>query len=63
MLRGDGKGNFTAVDERASGFFVPGDARDIARVGTPRGAMYVVTRSNDRPLVFRAARPTGVASR
>jgi hypothetical protein len=25
--------------------------------------MYVVTRSNDRPLVFRAARPTGVASR
>jgi hypothetical protein len=44
MLRGDGKGNFTAV-------------------GTPRGAMYVVTRSNDRPLVFRAARPTGVASR
>jgi hypothetical protein len=63
VLRADGKGNFTAIDEPASGFFVPGDARDIALVRTARGAEYVVTRSNDRPLVFRAARPIGVATR
>ena len=63
LLRGDGKGNFTALSHRESGFFVAGDARDIARVHTTRGAFYVVTRSNDRPLVFRAERLSGVAGR
>jgi hypothetical protein len=51
------------VPERASGLFVPGDARDIARVETTRGPLYIVTRSNDRPLVFRAARSPSVAAR
>ncbi|PYP34512.1 MAG: hypothetical protein DMD46_16355, partial [Gemmatimonadetes bacterium] len=30
-------------------------ARDIERVRTRRGDLYVVTRNNDRPLIFRAA--------
>ena len=34
---------------------VPGQARDIQRVKTRRGDLYVVTRNNDRALVFRAA--------
>jgi len=55
LLRGDGKGNFTPVRTVESGFFVPGQARDIARVRTRDGPRYVVTRNNDRPLVFRAA--------
>lgn len=62
-LRGVGAGTFTAVAERESGFLVPGDGRDIARVETTRGPVYVVTRSNERPLVFRAARPASVAAR
>ena len=62
-LRGDGSGKFAAVPERASGFFVRGDARDIARAGTARGPAWVVTRSNDRPLVFRAARSGKAAAR
>jgi hypothetical protein len=62
-LRGDGTSRFSAVPERESGFFVPGDARDIARVETARGPVYVVTRSNDRPLVFRAARSASAAAR
>jgi hypothetical protein len=33
---------------------VPGEARDIARLGTRSGPLYVVTRNNDRPLVFRS---------
>ena len=54
MLRGDGGGHFTPVRAARSGFFVPGQARDIARVRTRRGDLLVVARNNDRPLLFRA---------
>jgi hypothetical protein len=53
FLRGDGKGIFTALRAAQSGFVVPGQARDIQRVATSRGKLYVVSRNNDRPLVFR----------
>jgi len=33
---------------------VPGQARDIERVRTRGGDLYVVTRNNDRPLIFRS---------
>lgn len=52
FLRGDGAGGFTPVRTSESGFLVPGQARDIRRLGTSRGDVYVVTRNNDRPLVF-----------
>ena len=55
VLRGDGNGNFTPLRAVESGFFVPGQARDIARIRTRDGPRYVVTRNNARPLVFRAA--------
>jgi hypothetical protein len=51
-LRGDGKGHFSPVREMDSGFQVPGQARDIQRVRTRKGNIYIVTRNNDRPLVF-----------
>ncbi len=54
LLRGDGKGGFTPIDPTASGFVVRGQARDIQRVRTRRGNLFVVARNNDRPLVFRA---------
>jgi hypothetical protein len=53
MLRGNGRGEFTAVDGALSGFIVRGEARDIQRLHTSRGALYVVARNNDRPLFFR----------
>ncbi len=53
-LRGDGKGHFTPVRALESGFFVPGQTRDIQRVRTRAGSIYIVSRNNDRPLVFRA---------
>jgi hypothetical protein len=53
-LRGDGKGNFIPEKEVASGFLVPGQGRDIQRVRTRTGNIYIVSRNNDRPLVFRA---------
>jgi hypothetical protein len=61
LLRGAGKGAFTPVPARESGFMVPGQARDIQRVRTPDGDLIVVARNNDRPLVFRAARPVRLA--
>jgi len=32
---------------------VPGEARDIQRLRTIHGDLYVVARNNDRPLFFR----------
>jgi len=52
-LRGDGKGRFTPLRSLASGFFVSGQARDIQRVRTRKGNIYIVARNNDRPLIFR----------
>jgi hypothetical protein len=60
-LRGDGKGHFTPVRELESGFFVPGQARDIQRVRTRNGNIYIVSRNNDRPLIFRASAPAAGA--
>jgi hypothetical protein len=57
FLHGDGKGHFTPVRTVDSGFFVPGQSRDIERVRTARGYRYVVSRNNDRPLIFRSVRP------
>src|SRR5213082_902324 len=54
-LSGDGAGGFTPARAARSGFVVPGQARDIQRVRTRRGDLYVVTRNNDRPLMFRAS--------
>jgi hypothetical protein len=55
FLRGDGKGGFTPLHTTESGFFVPGQVRDIQRVRTRQGVLYIVARNNDRPLVFRAS--------
>ncbi len=53
FLRGDGKGGFTPVPARRSGFLVPGQARDIERIRSKQGDLYVITRNNDRALTFR----------
>jgi hypothetical protein len=60
-LRGDGKGHFTPVRELESGFLVPGQARDIQRLRTRSGDIYIVSRNNDRPIIFRSAGPGSAA--
>jgi hypothetical protein len=52
MLLGDGTGAFTPVPATHSGFVVPGQARDIQRVHTAHGYLYLVARNDDRPLAF-----------
>ncbi len=56
LLRGDEKAAFAPVRAAASGFLVPGQARDVQRINTRGGPIFVVTRNDDRPMVFRAAR-------
>jgi len=53
MLRGDGRGRFTSLRENKSGFLVQGETRDIQRLRTGHGDLYIVARNNDRPLFFR----------
>jgi enediyne biosynthesis protein E4 len=54
VLRGVKGGGFTAIPRTASGFFVPGQTREILRVRTRTGDLTVIARNNDRPLVFRS---------
>jgi hypothetical protein len=61
FLRGDGTGGFSPSRTMESGFLVPGQARDIQRVRARQGDLYVVTRNNDRALVFRAS-PAGAVT-
>ena len=53
LLHGNGHGGFTALNEARSGFVVPGEARDIQRLRSIHGDLYVVARNNDRPLFFQ----------
>jgi len=54
LLRGDGKGAFVPVRAPESGFLVPGESRDIQKLRTASGELYIVSRNNDRPLLFKA---------
>jgi hypothetical protein len=51
------------VTASASGFSVPGQTRDIQRLRTPSGDLFVVARNNDRPLIFSARATARVATR
>ncbi len=55
LLRGDGTGTFAPVSAIGSGFAVPGQTRDIRRLRTRAGDLYLVVRNNDTPLFFRPA--------
>jgi len=54
LLRGDGRGRFTPLPATESGFFVPGQSRDIQSLRTAAGATYIVSRNGDTPLLFHA---------
>jgi hypothetical protein len=54
LLLGDGKGGFTNVPARVSGFRLEGEVRDIMEVNTADGRLMVVARSNGPLQVFKA---------
>jgi hypothetical protein len=51
LLAGDGKGNFTPILARESGFYAPGDVKDMAKI-TIRDDEYVVIAKNSDYLQF-----------
>jgi len=55
FLRGDGKGNFTAVPAAESGFVVPGDAKALAVADLDQDGWpdFLVSRNNAPTLAFR----------
>jgi enediyne biosynthesis protein E4 len=54
LLKGARGGTFTAVPRLASGFFVPGQTRELLRLRARTGALIVAARNNERPLIFRS---------
>lgn len=53
ILKGNGKGDFTALVPTDTGFLQEGDVRDIKVVNTPKGPLYFVLRNNDKMQVFK----------
>ncbi|UJH90357.1 VCBS repeat-containing protein [Antarcticibacterium sp. 1MA-6-2] len=47
LLKGDGKGKFQPVKARKSGFFVPGDVKDMEFLSTPNGRYIITAKNND----------------
>jgi len=50
FLKGDGKGNFKAVSRVKSGFFAPGDVKDMISIKTKDNSNLIITASNRGPL-------------
>ncbi|TBW27377.1 VCBS repeat-containing protein [Gramella sp. KN1008] len=57
LLEGNGKGDFKAVKARESGFFVPGDVKDMAILNTPTGKFVVCAKNNDYLQLVRLKNP------
>jgi hypothetical protein len=54
LLRGDGKGGFTAVDMDRSGLMIDGQVRDIKSLRAANGeTLIVVARNNEKVMVLR----------
>jgi enediyne biosynthesis protein E4 len=63
LLRGDGKGGFTAVDMEGSDFVIDGQVRDIKSLRAANGAsLIVVARNNDKVMLFAPTAGAGAAT-
>jgi enediyne biosynthesis protein E4 len=47
FLKGNGKGNFKAVPVTKSGFFVPGDVKDMAKIKVKNKTYIIAAKNND----------------
>jgi hypothetical protein len=53
LLKGDGKGNFKAVNASNSGFFLKGAVRDILTVKQGKKNLVIVARNNEPVKIFK----------
>jgi enediyne biosynthesis protein E4 len=51
VLKGDGKGNFTALQPGQSGFYVPGDGKSMLYLKTVKGQPLLLAAQNQGPLL------------
>jgi hypothetical protein len=64
LLRGDGKGGFTAVDMDRSNFVIDGQVRDIKSLRAAKGGKLIaIARNNDRLMLFAPTAGAGAARR
>jgi len=56
VLKGDGKGSFTAISCMESGFKVDGDAKALTRLSTPSGDLFIATQNQDSLSVYSKAK-------
>jgi hypothetical protein len=64
LLRGDGKGGFTAVDMERSNIMIDGQVRDIKSLRAANGGtLIVVARNNDKVMLFAPTAGAGAAKR
>ena len=61
MLRGDGQGDFTAIEMQQSGLSIDGQVRDMKLVRDARGPVIAVARNNDRLMMIRVVGNAGSA--
>lgn len=57
LLKGDGKGNFSALPATETGLLIDGEVRDIKRMQLGEKVYVVVMRNNDTPQFFEIRRP------
>lgn len=57
LLRGDGKGNFIPVSPQKSGFFVPGNAKSLAKIRRKGSSDLYVVGNNEGPLQIFSTKP------
>ena len=52
MLKGDGKGNFKATNEKESGIFVNGQVRNIEMIKAGKKELAIFARNNEPLKIF-----------
>lgn len=57
LLEGNGEGEFKAVKARESGFYVPGDVKDMVRLTTQNGEYIVSAKNNDSLQLIKIQTP------
>ncbi|MEO6316040.1 MAG: hypothetical protein ABIU63_07270, partial [Chitinophagaceae bacterium] len=52
LLKGDGNGNFNAVNEKQSGILVKGQVRDILEIKTGKKKLTIFAMNNEAPKFY-----------
>jgi hypothetical protein len=56
VLMNNGKGGFTAVDNKSSGLMIKGETKDIKEVITKNGRRFLITQNDSLPVFYQLKR-------